>query len=105
MTNFEKLKSMSLEDFATFIDKHSMYDNTPWMNWWDKNYCDKCESIKLNYEETQKILQIVPFFKESTIECAYCEVHGRCRYFPNIEETPSMQEIVKMWLEATHEEI
>ena len=105
MTHFDKLKSMTIDELAEFIDEHGMYDNTPWMNWWDKNYCDKCESIKLNYEETQKILQIVPFFKESTIECAYCELHNKCKYFPNLEGTPSMKDIVKLWLEATHEEL
>lgn len=106
MIRLEKVRSMSIDELATFIDKYGMYDNTPWMNWWDKNYCDKCESIKLNYEESQKILQIVPFFKDSTVECAYCEVHGKCRYFPDIEETPSMKDIVKMWLssEEEHEE-
>ena len=103
MTNFEKIKAMSLEDIAKFIDEHGMYDDTPWMNWWDKNYCDKCESVILNFEDTKKILGLTPFYEDNETECAYCEVHHKCKYFPNLEEEPSMFDIVKMWLEAEND--
>ena len=99
MTNFDKLKSMSLDELAKFIDEHGMYDDTPWMNWWDKTYCDNCPSLKLKGEEVQEKLGIVPFLNE-TYECAYCEVYDKCKYFPELEETPSMRDIIKMWLEA-----
>ena len=103
MTNFEKLISMSLDDFAKFIDDNGMYDDTPWMNWWDNNYCSKCESVLLNFEDSKKILNLTPFYPDYEQECAYCEVHHKCRYFPEMEEQPSMLEIVKMWLEAEND--
>ena len=103
MTLFDKFKSMTIDELAEFIDEYGMYDNTPWMNWWDKNYCDKCESIKLDYDETQKILNIVPFFKEAKIECAYCEVYNKCRYFLDNDDVPSTKDIIKMWLEAEND--
>ena len=99
MTNFEKLKNMTIEELAKFIDEHGMYDDTPWMNWWDETYCDSCPGLKLTCEEAQETLGITPFMKE-TYECAYCEVYHKCKYFPDQEEVPSMQDIVKLWLEA-----
>lgn len=102
MTNFEKIKSMSIDELAEFIDEHAMYDDTPWMDWWDKTYCNKCESVVLNYEDSEKILGLTPFYEQEQ-ECAYCEVYHKCRYFPDYEEEPSMKDIVKMWLEAEHE--
>ena len=103
MTNFDKLKSMTVEELAKFIDDNGMYDDTPWMNWWDENYCNKCESVILNLEDTKKILELSPLFEDDETECAYCEVHHKCRYFPELEEEPSMLDIVKMWLEAEHD--
>ena len=99
MTNFDKLKNMTIDDLAEFIDANGMYDNTPWMNWWNNTYCDKCPSLKLTSEEAQDKLGIIPFLNE-TYECAYCEVYDKCKYFPELEEEPSMQDIIKMWLEA-----
>lgn len=101
MTNFEKIKSMSIEELTEFLNEHGMFDNTPWMDWWDKNYCSNCESIKLSgKEEIENIVGITPFLNE-TYECAYCEVHDHCKFFPN--GCPSNKEIIKMWLEVTDE--
>ena len=103
MTNFERFKNMTIDELAKFIDDNGMYDDTPWMDWWDKHYCDKCESVILNFEDTKKILELSPLFEDDETECAYCEVHHKCRYFPELEEEPSMQDIIKLWLEAEHD--
>ena len=100
MTNFEKFKNMTIEELAKFIDDNGMYDDTPWMEWWSDNYCDKCESVVLNFEDTKKILDLTPFYPDREQECAYCEVYNKCKYFPELEEEPSMKDIVKLWLEA-----
>lgn len=103
MTNFEKLKNMSLEELAEWIDDNGMIDNTPWMNWWDKNYCDKCESIFVESEAAETILGIKPFYNEK-YECAYCEVHeGKCKFFPDADCAPSIKDIIKMWLGEPYE--
>ena len=98
MTNFDKLKSMSIDEFAKWLEEHGMIDNTPWMNWWDNNYCDKCESIIIKADEAESSLGIKPFYNEE-YECAYCEMHDHCKFFPN-QESPSISDIIKMWLEA-----
>lgn len=101
MTNFDKIKSMSIDELAKFIDEHAMYDDTPWMDWWDKNYCDKCEYVTVKFDDQEKVLGFCSY--RDNIECAYCEVYNKCRYFPDLEEEPSMQDIIKMWLEAEND--
>ena len=96
MTNFEKIKSMSLDELTSFLDTHAIVDHSPWMEWWDKTYCDKCESIVVKSENTN--LGVSSFGDE--FECAYCEVHNKCRCFPDLEDTPNIQNIVKMWLKT-----
>lgn len=98
MNNFEKIKNMSLEDLTNWIDEHGMYDNTPWMNWWNDNYCDRCESIIVKAEDAEVKLNIKPFCDEE-YECAYCEVHDHCKFFPD-RASPDVKEIITMWLEA-----
>ena len=103
MTNFDKyFKNATIESLSEFLDAHGMYDDTPWMDWWDRTYCDKCPSLKLKSEEAQDKLGIIPFLNE-TYECAYCEVYNKCKYFPKLEETPSMKDIIKMWLEEEND--
>lgn len=99
MNNFEKIKQMPLEEFAEWLDEHGMFDNTPWINWFNKNYCNKCDSIIVKAENAEEVLGIKPFYNEE-YECAYCEVYNKCRYFAHLEQEPSIQEIIKMWLEA-----
>lgn len=101
MTNFDKIKNMSLDELAEWIDEKCIIDNTPWMNWWDKTYCDKCESIIIKAEEAEDILGIKPFLNEE-YECVYCEVNDHCRFFED-RETPNVKDIIKMWLEVKDE--
>lgn len=100
MTNFDKIKNMTFEQFAGWLDEHGMIDNTPWMNWFDENYCDKCESIIVKAGDAKEVLGIKPFYNEE-YECAYCEVHDHCRFFP--DKYPSNKDIIKMWLEVKDE--
>lgn len=98
MNNFDKLKNMTIEELAKFLDEHGMYDDTPWMKWFNENYCDKCESIIVKAAEAESIIGIKPFYDEE-YECAYCEVYEDCCKFFS-EGFPSNKDIIKMWLEA-----
>ena len=104
MTNFEHFKSMSLDEFAEFLDKHGMYDNTPWMDWWDTHYCSQCESVMLTYTESKELLGMTPLFEEREYEGCYCEVYNKCRFFPDKESDPDNKDIIKLWLNAEGEE-
>lgn len=64
-------------------------DESPWNQWFDENYCQKCESVRA----------FVPYLNGEH-ECAWCEANGKCKYFLDWEEQPSCKDIVKMWLES-----
>lgn len=103
MNNFERLTLMSLDDLAEWLDKNGSFDDSPWLNSFNEKYCEKCESIECQYTDAKEKLGITPFYDE-TIECAYCEIYNKCRYFENAEEVPDNLEMIKLWLEAEVEE-
>lgn len=103
MTQFDKLKLMNTDEFAEWLDENGMFDGSPWMNWFDKNYCQKCESIKCKYTDAVEKLDIFPF-NDNSIECAYCELEHKCKYFPDMEEVPDMKYIIKLWLNSEEED-
>ena len=103
MNNYTNLTSMSLEDLARWINKNGLFDGSPWMKWFDKNYCGKCESVKIKHEDAPKILGFELMFGLET-ECSYCELHKKCKFFPDMEETPDNTDIIEMWLKEIAEE-
>ena len=77
MTNFEHLKSMSIEELAEWLDEYGQFDNSPWSTWFSETYCDKCESIKCKYVDAEKTLGFSPYIFGSysgDLECAFCEL-------------------------------
>lgn len=78
MNNFEKLKQMSVNEFAEWLDEYGNFDTSPWMKWFDETYCANCEIII-----THPI---------------YCELEKKCKFFPDMKEPPDTLEIIKMWL-------
>lgn len=89
MTVFEKIKSMDIEEFVKWLDNYHAQDDSLWINWWDKNYCNKCEPE----------IAYIPYFNRE-MECAWCEMHGKCKFFEDMDNTPDTKEIIKMWLES-----
>lgn len=98
MNNFEKLHSMSIDELVKWLDQYGQFDNSPWSVWFNEKYCNNCESIKCRYAEAKERLDITPFYN-GEIECAYCELEKKCRFFPELEDIPDNPEIIKMWLE------
>ncbi len=94
MNNFEKLKSMSVEELAKWLDKHGQFDNSPWITWFDQKYCKNCEDIMCKYEDGER-----------EFPCAYCEIHDTCKFFPNFNYVPGNEDVVKMWLESNVEDV
>ena len=92
MTKFENFQSKTIDELATFLDKCGDLEVAPWIEWWDKNYCSKCQR---EYAET-------PLF-ERQMKFAWCELHGQCKYFLDMQKVPDTQEIIKMWLESEME--
>lgn len=90
MTVYENLCSKNIDELAEWLDKYGMFDGSPWLKYWDENYCQKCESVDVYVPELDRELK-----------CAWCEVHNdKCKFFQDMEETPDNKQIIKMWLES-----
>lgn len=85
MTVLDNFKSKNIDEFIDWLDEYVAFDTAPWMWWWDNVYCKKC-------------------FSEDCYasDYSYCETHNRCRYFQNMDEIPSVKQIIKMWLESEY---
>lgn len=89
MTQFEKLKNMKIDEFAEWLDKYGAFDGSPWIQWFDALYCNNCESIMCHHINS-----------EHEFPCSWCELKGKCKFFPDLDEAPDNKMIVKMWLES-----
>lgn len=103
MINFERLQLMSIDELAEWLDKNGMFDNSPWSEWFSKKYCENCESIKCKYADAEEKLSITPFSYSGEIECAYCELENKCRFFQELDDIPDNKKVIKMWLEEEAE--
>ena len=103
MINFERLQLMSIDELAEWLDKNGMFDNSPWSEWFSKKYCENCESIKCKYADAEEKLGITPFSYSGEIECAYCELENKCRFFQELDDIPDNKKVIKMWLEEEAE--
>ena len=56
MTIFESIKSKNIDEFTEWLDKYGAFDGSPWIEWFDKTYCQKCEAeyAQLDYLEKKK---------------------------------------------------
>jgi hypothetical protein len=93
MTKFESIKSKNIDEFAEWLDKYGAYDGSEWCEWFDKNYCRKCESEYVYVE----------MFKNEQ-PCAWCELHNKCKFFEGVNDIPDNKQIIKMWLETEIED-
>ena len=100
MTNFEKLKSMSIDELAKWLDENGAIDSSSWFEDFDNKYCAKCEAVMCSYEDAEAAVGFKPLFSDDGIECAYCEIYKKCRFFEKLEEVPDGKEMAKLWLKA-----
>ena len=91
MTNFEKLKSLTLEELAIWLDNTGAYDDAPWTHWLDNTYCVNCDGIKKSSEGHD-------------YEFSYCEEYGICRFFQNSKILNDCAETVRLWLNEEYSE-
>lgn len=80
-------ESLSIDEFVDWLDEHGSIKDSPWLDWWDKTYCENCEP-EYDY---------LPFYNKK-IECSFCELNGKCRYFQDMNDVPDNKQIIKMWL-------
>lgn len=99
MTNFDNIKYLSLEGFAGWLaDTFEYDDQAPWNVWFDKEYCNRCETFEVPYKVAEDKLGISSFGYSGTVTCGYCELYNKCRYFPDMDAQPTPEEVITMWL-------
>jgi hypothetical protein len=92
MTVFDDINSKDIDEFVYWLDEVGMHDCSLWVKWWDDNYCNKCKPEVVDDPETG-----------GQFCNAYCELHGNCKYFKDLDDIPSIKQIIKMWLESEYE--
>ena len=94
MTNFDKLKSMNIDELVDWLDEHGEFDGSPWLKWFNDTYCNNCPTIECTYAEYWN----KPEANQHKVKCLYCELEGKCKFFPELKHNPDNKEIIKMWL-------
>lgn len=89
MTNKEKYfgsEDRLVEFLASYCDEIN-----PWSDWFDKTYCQKCETLYLDGK-------LIGLTGNRFVKCAYCEVNNKCKFFEYLPTIPTEEHIIKMWL-------
>ena len=90
MNNFERIKEMNIDELTALFDKlDEGYDNAPWSEWFGETYCDNCDLIMAYAEYAGKEL-----------EFGWCELNDGCKFFPELDDIPSPEQVIKFWLES-----
>lgn len=93
MTKFDNFKSKSIDELVEWLDKYGAFDNSPWTLWFDRNYCRNCEDVVCRYEDDGR-----------EFACAWCELNGCCKFFPEQIDAPDNKQIIKLWLESEEDQ-
>ena len=89
MKQYDIFKTKTIDELARWLNKYAHTDTSPWIKWFDENYCSKCESE----------YAYIPALEEEC-ECGWCEVNGKCKFFQELDDIPDNEEITKLWLES-----
>ena len=87
MRIYDTLTSKDIDGLAEWLDKYGMFDQSPWLTWWDNNYCKKCDGVEYKGQDW-----------------AWCELNGKCKFFQDLKDIPDNKQIIKMWLELEVED-
>jgi hypothetical protein len=85
MNLYNSLKYKTINELAEWLNEYCSHDFSPWTNWFDRNYCKKCDSIYFNGDRN---------------EYSWCEINGKCKYFQDMSDIPNNKQVIKMWLES-----
>lgn len=92
LTNYESIRQKSIHEMEEWLHKYGEYEGTPWQKWWKENHCDKCETVTETCVDSGK-----------EYDFCYCDLERKCRFYPEMEEEPSLKQVIRMWLEAEAE--
>lgn len=98
MNNFSFMQSMSLDELAMWLYKNCNIDDAPWTKWFTDTCCNRCEPVIISPDEAESKLGIKSWSNLVDVECAYCELEHKCKYYLDFDDIPDNLEIIKMWL-------
>ena len=85
MVQFEKFKSMDIDQLSAWLDEYGQFDSSPWMLWFDRKYCKNCQDVMCKSADASR-----------EFPCSYCELYDTCKFFPDFHEAPDNKMIIKM---------
>lgn len=92
MTNREFLKNFSEKDFVRWLAGFELVENAPWLQWLDKEHCQKCPPIIGRLESHDHDQSFAP-----------CEFEvDECPY--GVADLTD-EGLIEMWLSSEREEI
>ena len=94
MNNFEIIKSKSIDEFAEWLNRIARFEDSPWIEWFNDNYCNKCEP-ETDYicDDIDGVEWLEPY------EVNWCELRNQCKHFTESNDVLNIKQIIKMWLE------
>lgn len=95
MTVFENIHSKNIDELVEWLDKNGAHTESPWVRWFDKNYCRKCGAVT-----TDSVTDCYADYWEGCHEFSWCELYGNCRYFQDMKKVPNRKEVIRLWLES-----
>ena len=88
MTVFDNITNKNIDELSDWFNSYTISDYSPWLIWWDENFCKKCDVEHSYTKEFGKV------------ECAWCELNGKCKFFKEMNEIPNNKQVIKMWLQS-----
>jgi hypothetical protein len=95
MTVFDSIHSKNIDELVEWLDKNGAYTESPWMKWYDKTYCRKCEPVVSSF-----VSDCYGDYWSDEHEFTWCELYGNCRYFNNMKKVPDRKQTIRLWLES-----
>lgn len=93
MRVFDVFQSKNIDELVVWFDKYGTFGGCPWDEWFEENYCGKCEAEIIYSDKTGDVH-----------ECAWCELHNKCKHFLDLSNIPDNKQIIEMWLNSECEE-
>lgn len=87
MTNRDAIKNFSEENFVNWLASFNLIEDSPWLQWFDKTYCKRCQRISGRIEGGH-----------------YDHLFAPCEF--GVNECPfgvadlEDKELIKLWLDA-----
>ena len=60
MINLERIKGMSAEELAVFLNKIDCIEHQPWRKWSDEKFCKKCKPVKVHHIGGTREFEVMP---------------------------------------------